>query len=321
MSGNSETKDFRAIIDRHFKALENCNLCPRRCGANRLKAATGFCKSGSGFHIASICSHKGEEPVISGTHGICNVFFGNCNLQCRYCQNWQISKNTKAEEIEILRLETVLERIISLLNQGCESVGFVSPSHFIPHVKVIIDALRLIGHNPIFVYNSNGYDSVEQLNSLEGYIDVYLPDFKYADPELAKELSGVKDYPEMALAALKEMFRQKGSTLQLNEKGIAENGMVVRHLILPGYVQNSLEVLRLLSYHLSESVAVSLMSQYWPTPAMESHASLNRTLDVKEYDQVVKEMENLGFYKGWVQELESSTHYRPDFSSEHPFER
>lgn len=307
--------------DQHFKELAECRICPRNCGVNRLEGKTGTCVSDAGYPISSICIHRGEEPAISGKNGICNIFFSNCNLSCIYCQNWQISCSMGDLPKKSMRLNEVLIEICRNLDKGCHAVGFVSPSHVIPHVKTIIDALRLMGRNPVFVYNSNGYDNADQLKSLESYIDVYLPDFKYANRKIAREFSSAANYPEKALLAVREMYRQKGSTLRLDEEGEAENGLIIRHLILPGNVQNSLDVLRLLAYELSESVSLSLMAQYWPTPAVSQHASLGRTLTRKEYDVVVKEMDRLGFYKGWVQALESHSTYRPDFGEEHPFEK
>jgi putative pyruvate formate lyase activating enzyme len=215
--------------------------------------------------------------------------------------------------------EEVISNIISLLEKGCKSVGFVSPTHFIPHVKVIIDALRFIGYNPVFVYNSNGYDKVEELKGLESYIDVYLPDFKYADRALAKEYSGAEDYPTKVIPALKEMFRQKGSTLIMDELGIAEKGLIIRHLILPGNLENSFKVLEQIADEISVSVAISLMSQFAPIPAVTDHPKLGRKLSQQEYDAVVEKMEELGFYRGWVQQLESSIQYMPDFKNHQPF--
>jgi putative pyruvate formate lyase activating enzyme len=185
-------------------------------------------------------------------------------------------------------------------------------------VKIIIEALRTEGYTPVFVYNSNGYENVEQITELEKYIDIYLPDFKYADNGLAFKLSKAKDYREIALKAIKEMYRQKGSTLIMNENGYAEKGLIVRHLVLPGYIENSLSVLNDLA-DISTSIPISLMSQYWPTPSMVNKPDLNRTLREDEYLLVCSELEQLGFYKGWVQELESNTHYRPDFDLINPF--
>lgn len=311
---------YKEIIGKHIHVLEDCRVCPRNCGVNRLAGQKGYCGADAGFNISSICIHHGEEPPVSGDKGICNVFFSRCNLQCTYCQNWQISRRRGEVEEKALLLEEVVDQIITLLDQGCKSVGFVSPSHYIPQVKMIIEALRANGKSPVFVYNTNSYDLESEIRGLEGYIDVYLPDFKYADAEAGKKFSGVKDYPEQALKAVKEMFRQKGSTIQLDDEGYAINGLIIRHLILPSMVENSLTVLETIAHELSFMITLSLMSQYWPVPHMENHPELGRLITVEEYNLVVEKMESLGFYKGWVQELHSHENYRPDFRNRHPFE-
>jgi len=293
-------------------------LCPHNCKSNRLLEQTGVCGSNAEFAVSSICAHRGEEPVLSGSEGICNVFFSRCNLSCSYCQNYQISNSKDDRNGGVMSFSDVLDSIISLLKAGCHAVGFVSPSHFIPHVKAIIEAIRVKGYNPVFVYNTNGYEKVEEIRALENYIDVYLPDYKYADDSLALQLSKAKRYRSIALSAIKEMYRQMGSTLIMNDQGLLEKGLIVRHLVLPGYIKNSIDVLHDLA-DISTSLAISLMAQYWPTPAVADHAMLGRVLLTEEYENVKNEMESLGFYKGWVQELESSNNYRPDFESEKPF--
>ena len=302
-----------------FEAYKSCNICPRNCYADRLHGKIGVCRSDAGFNISSICVHHGEEPVISGANGICNIFFSRCNLSCIYCQNYQISCNRGEVNETRMQLHEIVDSIIKNLKQGCHAVGFVSPSHYIPHVKAIIETLRLQGYNPVFVYNTNGYDKVEEIRSLESYIDIYLPDYKYSDNNLARKFSKVSDYQHVAYAAIKEMYRQKGSTLVMNENGNAESGLIIRHLVLPGNTENSLGVLRDIA-GISTSLAVSLMAQYWPTPAVMNHPSLKRTLSPEEYEIVKTELENLGFYKGWVQDIESSDHYLPDFESDKPFD-
>jgi putative pyruvate formate lyase activating enzyme len=301
-----------------IEPLVSCSICPRNCIVARLHGEIGVCGSGAGFNISSVCIHHGEEPVISGVNGICNVFFSRCNLSCIYCQNYQISCNRGEVNEQEMQLQEVVELIIKSLDQGCHAVGFVSPSHYIPHVKAIIESLRLQGYNPVFVYNTNGYDKVEEIRALESYIDIYLPDYKYSDNALARKFSKVSDYRQSALAAIREMYRQKGSTLVMNENGYAEKGLIIRHLILPGNIRNSLHVLKDIA-DISTSLAISLMAQYWPTKAVMNHSTLNRTLLLEEYEIVKAELENLGFYKGWVQELESSDHYLPDFELDNPF--
>jgi putative pyruvate formate lyase activating enzyme len=219
-----------------------------------------------------------------------------------------------------MNLVEVLRQIVNILSTGINHVGFVSPSHFIPHVKVIVNALRELGMAPVFVYNTNGYDTVESIRGLEHYIDIYLPDFKYSDAELGKKYSDVKNYPEITLDAIKEMKRQKGTALPLNDSGYAMKGIVIRHLVLPGHPENSINVLRTIAKELSNDLHISLMSQYYPTYQVNNHDFLGRTLKYHEYQRVVDELEELGFENGWVQELSSHESYRPDFEKEKPFE-
>lgn len=261
----------------------------------------------------------GEEPVISGDKGICNIFFTNCNLQCIYCQNHQISCNRNDYSASHMSLASVIEKITDILSTGINHVGFVSPSHFIPQVRIIITALRQLGLDPVFVYNTNGYDTVESIRGLEGYIDIYLPDFKYSDENIAGEYSDAKNYPLVALSALKEMLRQKGATLPLNDAGYATQGIIIRHLVLPGHPMNSINVLRMIADELSADLYISLMSQYYPTYKVNGHEFLGRTLSQAEYRRVTDAMEMLGLENGWVQDLSSQENYRPDFDAEKPF--
>jgi putative pyruvate formate lyase activating enzyme len=303
-----------------MKELDHCMICPRYCGVNRNMGKQGYCRTGAGYHISSICIHRGEEPVISGANGICNIFFSHCNLQCIYCQNFQISRNKGLVEERIMTLDEVVESVISCLNKGAEAVGFVTPSHFVPHVKAIIEKLHSRGKYPVTVYNSNGYDTVESLRSLEGLIDVYLPDLKYASASLSKSLSDASDYSEVAKKAIAEMYRQKGSSVIVSDDGQAVNGLIIRHLVLPGQMDDSIAILKWIAEELSPSLHISLMSQYYPTSCMINLPQLNRKITEEEYTAVEKAMEGFGFYNGWIQEMTSSHKYKPDFLKGNPFE-
>ena len=304
----------------YFNTLNDCCLCPRQCHADRLNGSEGYCRSSNVFHISSICVHRGEEPVFGGENGICNIFFSRCNLQCIYCQNFQISTLGPGIQESVLSLDEVVGQITKQLDNGCTHVGFVSPSHMTFQVTAIINALRSLNRHPVFVYNTNAYDRVETLRHLEGLIDVYLPDFKYMDAAIAALYSGAGDYPAVAGAALKEMYRQKGSTLIKDENGCALSGLIVRHLVLPGHIENSKAVLQFIADELSPLVHVSLMSQYYPVRDVKNHPVLGRHITVEEYQQVAGEMENLGIFRGWVQQPDSRDYYRPDFNLSHPFE-
>jgi putative pyruvate formate lyase activating enzyme len=308
------------MLELPLRELKHCTICPRNCGANRFSNKLGYCKSDASYFISSICIHKGEEPPISGPNGICNIFFGHCNLQCSYCQNHQISDNKNPFAAKRYSLNDVLTEIVSCLDAGCEAVGFVSPSHFIPQFKVIVNTLHQLDLHPIIVFNTNGYDKVETLKELEPLIDVYLPDFKYSGTTLSGKYSDAEDYPEVAKKAFAEMYRQKGSSLITNENGIAERGILIRHLVLPGHEQNSIDVLRFLADEISTSIHISLMSQYHPTHLVKHIPPINRTLYQDEYQKVVDAFYGLGLRNGWIQDLESYENYRPDFRNEHPFE-
>ncbi|GAB1405602.1 radical SAM protein [Lentimicrobium sp.] len=300
--------------------LSLCNVCPRNCNVNRNLGQNGYCKSGSSSGVVSVCIHKGEEPCFSGDAGLCNVFFGRCNLQCVYCQNIQISKPDYKAEIAELNYDEVVRRICDCLDQGCHALGFVSPSHQVPQMKRIIGMLNQMGRYPTIIYNSNGYDKPETLRSLEGMVDVYLPDFKYSDEELARSFSGVSHYTQTVLTAIGEMIRQKGRVLITDENEIARSGILIRHLVLPGYIENSLGVLNLIADNFSPRIPISLMSQYYPMPGVAALPGLNRYLTVEEYGRVVAHMQELGMDKGYIQEMESSDYYLPDFTGLYPFE-
>ena len=309
------------IYDRNDRLmLEDCTLCPRECRINRFEGGSGYCGTDAGLNIASVCIHRGEEPVISGEGGICNIFFAGCNLHCLYCQNHEISQGGIIISTKGTELEEVLDQIVKMLSKGIAAVGFVSPSHVVPQVKAIIRGLNSRGYKPVTVYNTNGYDKQETIRSLSGMIDVYLPDWKYVTKEIATSYSDASDYSEIALKAIKEMYYQKGSTVAIDENGSAENGLLIRHLVLPGHAEESKKVLRSIAEELSPGVHLSLMSQYHPTALVRNHQILNRPLYKAEYESVVETMESLGFRNGWVQDMDSTMNYRPDFSKENPFE-
>jgi putative pyruvate formate lyase activating enzyme len=308
------------LLSPDLSELSDCALCPRECHADRISGPPGWCRSDASTSISSICIHHGEEPAISGIDGICNIFFTNCNLQCIFCQNWQISDNSLDHSRCRMEFKEVILQVRSILDKGIERVGFVSPSHMIPQMLAIINAIESSGYDPVWVYNSNGYDKVETLKRLEGIIDVYLPDLKYMDPGIAKEWSQAEDYPGTVKNALKEMYRQKGSILHLHDDGTAESGIIIRHLVLPGEEGNSRQAMRFIAEELSPRLHISLMSQYYPTPAVSCHPRLNRTVTAAGYREVTNEMERLGMHNGWVQDLESHGNYRPNFNEKHPFE-
>lgn len=294
----------------------NCLQCPRKCGINRFDSF-GYCHSGMLPMVSSVCIHHGEEPVISGKKGICNVFFCHCNLTCIYCQNHQISRNHDKVIGEELSFEELANRIISILDTGIDMLGFVSPSHFSLQMVETIRLLHTKGYFPTVVYNSNGYDDVETLRRIEGYIDIYLPDFKYSDSSLAARFSDATDYTETALQAIEEMYRQKGADLTIDKDGLARKGIIVRHLVLPGHIENSKGVLRTIA-GIDPQLHLSLMAQYYPPFSMK-YAELNRRLTESEYEEVLDCLDELGLENGWIQDLDSADNYQPDFDKKEAF--
>lgn len=300
--------------------LSHCSLCPRECGADRLRSASGYCRTDAGINVAAVVVHRGEEPAVSGPHGICNIFFNGCNMRCIYCQNHQISRPGIKTPGSLNGFNDTVDRIVKILDSGVRSVGFVSPSHVVPQVKAIIRELNRRGYKPVTVYNTNSYEKAETLRELNGLIDVYLADFKYVTSGISKRLSDASDYPSVALKAVKEMYYQKGSSLITDEDGVAVSGLIIRHLVLPGHVDESINVIRMIAEELSPGVTLSLMSQYDPVYLAVGDPVLGRPLEKEEYERVKEESEKRGFRKGWYQEQGSNIIYRPDFSRDDPFE-
>ncbi len=306
--------ELRARASRLLDRLAACDLCPRRCGVNRLAGETGACGVGRKIALAASVPHFGEEPPISGDRGAGTLFLGGCNLRCVYCQNHQISRL----ELPVARLgaEELSTEILRLQERGCHNIEFVTPSHVVPQ---ILEALALAverGLDLPVIYNTGGYDSRDVLAALDGVVDLYLPDFKYADAKAAAELSGAPDYWEVTCQAIREMVRQCGA-LELDEHGIARRGVIVRHLVLPCDLAGSGRVLVFLA-GLDPRPAISLMAQFYPPPGSH-HPALQRPLLPDEYERVRQMLTQLGLDKGWVQELVAKSNYRPDFSQPDPF--
>lgn len=302
------------------KRLVSCDLCPRLCRVNRLERQPAFCHSAYLPVVPSICPHFGEEPALSGTRGSGTIFFGNCNMRCVYCQNHQISQDWKKQELKEMDCRTLAEKMLYLQDEcGCHNINFVTPSHFVPQiVRVILEAVPMGLRLPL-VYNTSGYDSLSAIKELDGIIDIYLPDIRYASGEWAKKLSQSPDYVPRAREAIKEMYRQVGD-LVVDESGVAQRGLIVRHLILPNGLADSEESLTWLAKEFSPSVTVSVMSQYLPLHRAARVPLLSRKISMAEYQRVLDLLARLGLENGWVQEMESAESYVPDFESGgHPF--
>lgn len=285
----------------------HCTLCPRRCGADRTAGQTGFCRMPGELRIARAMLHYGEEPPISGSFGTGAVFFSGCTLRCLFCQNQEISAGGKGKAVTSAELRNIFERLI---DEGAQSIDLVTPTHFLPD---ILPALSPKLPVPV-VYNCGGYESVETLKQLEGLVDIYLPDMKYADNALAARLSGAPDYFEVAAAAIQEMYRQVGKPVIEDE--IMQRGVILRHLVLPGYLDNTLRVLDWISEAFpKDGVMVSLMSQYVPMGRAKELPPLNRRLTQEEYDGALSWMELCGLELGYAQDLTAATtELLPDFN-------
>jgi len=308
------------------KLFKHCRLCPRECGVDRLeggeKSSAGFCKQDGQLRVAYVGPHFGEEPPLTGTHGSGTVFFTGCSLRCSYCQNYQISREGLGETIEIERLLEKVEKMI--LEKHVHNINFVTPDHFFPYVFELMLLLRSKGYDLPSVFNLSGYQSVNLLKASESHVDIYLPDFKYADRDLAKRLSRCQDYPEVALAALAEMLSQKGFLDSFDTgDSLAKKGVLVRHLLLPGHIENSINALTTLFVEFGAQLPLSLMSQYIPVTPQEEE-DLNRRLTEEEFNQVYSHALDLGFERLFVQfpgekSPGSKPRFLPDFRRDKPF--
>lgn len=284
----------------------DCRLCPRECGADRTKYA-GVCRSGVLPKVARAALHYGEEPCISGTRGSGTVFFSGCSLRCVFCQNDSVSHGNFGREISVERLSEIFGELEAA---GAHNLNLVSPAHFVPQIA---EALALRRPGIPVVYNSGGYEKAETLRRMEGLVDIYLPDIKYADSALAAKLSGAADYPETALSAVAEMLRQTGN-IRLDENGMAIGGTLIRHLVLPMHTHDSMAVLDRIADRFGTDTWVSLMFQYTPITPSERYPELNRRLTARERGRVEEHLVALGFHNGYVQQPESADRaYIPDF--------
>ncbi|HKR00079.1 MAG TPA: radical SAM protein [Pyrinomonadaceae bacterium] len=304
--------------------LESCAVCPLDCGNNRLKDEIARCYSGRLPIVSSYTAHFGEEPALSGTRGAGNIFFGNCNLRCVYCQNYQISQTHKEQLKNQVTHERLAEMMLELQGRGCHNINFVSPTHFAPQMARSVLLAAKGGLSLPIVYNTNAYDAVEVLRLLDGVVGVYLPDLKYADSEAGYEYSKVKDYTEHARRALAEMYRQTGDDLVFGPDGLLKRGLVIRLLVLPNDLAGVRESLEWIRDTLSPRVAVSMMAQYYATNRAATDARytlLSRRITESEWLRALSALDELGMEEGWMQEYDGASHYyRPDFTdSEKPF--
>lgn len=292
--------------------LQQCKLCPHNCKVNRINGEIGRCKCNNKIKIALASLHKFEEPCISGTNGSGTIFFSNCNLNCMYCQNFEISHLGKGKEITI---EELAEILINQQNKGAHNINLVTPTMYVIQIIEAIKIAKENGLNIPIVYNTNGYENIETIKILKGYIDVYLPDLKYYSNVLSKKYSNVDNYFENATKAIKQMYNQVGAP-EFDENGIIKKGLIIRHLILPNYTQNTKNILKWIKENMPEDVYVSIMSQYFPTYKAVKDDKLNRKLSKKEYKIIEDYLYLLDLKNGYLQDFEENDNeekYVPEF--------
>lgn len=282
-----------------IELLQKCEICPHKCKIDRTKNQVGRCKSKDTVKVALASIHNFEEPCISGRNGSGTVFFSNCNLSCEFCQNYEISQQGLGKEISIERLAEIF---IEQQLRGADNINLVSPTSY---AVQIIEAIKIAKNNGLkipIIYNTNGYENIETLKLLEGYIDIYLPDLKYAENDLAKKYSKIENYFEIATSAIKEMYRQVGEN-EYDESGIIKKGIIIRHLILPNHTENSKKVLKWIAENMPKNITVSVMAQYFPTYKAKEIKDINRKITRYEYQKIENYLYSLDLENGYIQEM------------------
>ena len=282
-----------------IELLKKCQICPHKCKIDRTQNQIGRCKSKDTVKIAKASVHQYEEPCISGENGSGTVFFSNCNLACEFCQNYEISQKGIGKEISIERLAEIF---LEQQEKGVNNINLVSPTSYAVQIIEAIKIAKNKGlHLPI-IYNTNGYENLETIKMLNGYIDVYLPDLKYAEEDLARKYSKIENYFNIATSAIKEMYNQVG-TNEYDENGIIKKGIIIRHLILPNHTENSKKVLKWIKENMPEDITVSVMAQYFPTYKAKNIDDINRTITKHEYQKIENYLYMLNIKNGYIQEL------------------
>jgi putative pyruvate formate lyase activating enzyme len=281
---------FPEIIHAAYRKLASCSICPRECGVDRTQDEKGFCDSGHLPEVSSYSPHFGEESPLVGQHGSGTIFLTHCNLGCLFCQNYSISHSGDGTKISILQLAKIM---VGLQNRGCHNINFVSPTHFVPQILKALPQAIEMGLTVPLVYNTGGYDSVETLRLCDGVFDIYMPDIKYSHAEISEKYSQAHDYPVTAKKAVEEMFRQVGD-LQQDKNGVAQRGLLVRHLVLPDGLAGTQDIMRFLAKKISTNTYVNIMDQYHPCGHIPIGSPLNRTITSEEYAQAIAIAKNEG---------------------------
>lgn len=293
--------------------LKDCTLCPRECHVDRTAGEKGYCKATGKLVVARAALHMWEEPCISGEEGSGTVFFCGCPLGCVYCQNSKISRGMSGMAITVERLAEIF---LELQGKGANNINLVTPSHYVPHIIEALKISRKKGLTVPIVYNCSGYEKVKTLKLLEGYIDIYMPDFKYMSDEPAVKYSGCRNYSVVASKAIEEMVRQVKEPV-FDERGIMKKGVIVRHLALPGYIDDSKRVVKYLYETYGDRILISIMNQYTPMTRSMAYPELNRKLTDEEYDELVDYALEIGVENGFIQEGETALEsFIPEFDGE-----
>ena len=294
-----------------LEELEKCKVCPRKCGVNRLNKQIGDCKARDKVEISLVSLHMFEEPCISGTNGSGTIFFTHCNLHCTYCQNYEISQNEAyGKEITIGELSEIM---IGQQKKGAHNINLVTPTMYAYQIKEAIKLAKEKGLNIPIIYNSNGYESIETIRDLEGYIDVYLPDLKYYSNDMAMKYSKAPNYFEYATKAILEMIRQVGKP-NFDENGMITKGVMIRHLVLPNHIQNTKHILKWIKENIPEEIYINVMAQYFPTYKAKEYNEINRKITKNEYEEIENYLYELDFKNGYIQDLgDNEELYVPDF--------
>lgn len=286
-----------------YQLMKSCQLCPRRCGVNRLKGEVGYCRAALEPEISSFYCHFGEEPPISGWAGSGTIFFTHCSLRCVFCQNYPISQLGYGNKISIEHLARIM---LNLQKKGCHNINLVTPTHFTPQIMAALDIAASKGLMIPLVYNCGGYESIQTLKLLKGVVDIYMPDIKYGGKEEAEKYSNAPDYFEVAKRAIKEMHHQVGE-LDVSPDGIAKRGLIIRHLILPNNLAKTEQVLKFIKNEVSPGTYISIMSQYFPAYKATKIPELKRKITKKEYQKVLRFVRELSLENGWQQDLTEKT--------------
>ncbi len=289
---------LKRLAEETLKMLEFCSLCPRKCQVNRLKNELGFCKTGFKPKVCSSMPHHGEEPPISATHGSGTIFFSHCNMACVYCQNYEFSQSEEGREVDF---EELAGFMLELQGLGCHNINLVTPTHVLPQILKALSIAIPKGLNIPIVYNTGGYELAQIIKLLDGIIDIYLPDMRYADNDMAIQYSLAPDYPKYNQEALKEMHRQVG-VAKINNEGIIERGLIIRHLVLPNNIAGTDKIMAFIANELSRGTYISLMSQYFPCYKAAQFKEISRRITYQEYEDAKRAMEKYGLSCGWTQE-------------------